>query len=111
MLRPIFRRIVPGSALGSSDPSKPTNIHTNKAGTTIKLTTISRRGKGDDDDSSTRELAGLESRSNDSREFEPPGSIGMYVVGAGATTPRKNPGSDGPGIHVRNETSVQVEYV
>jgi hypothetical protein len=113
MMRPILRKMVPGSML-QSDPSKPYSGQaghgTNKGA--IKLDSISR-GKDGDEASSTRELAflDLERSSTNSNEYGQ-GIAGSYpdshtfISGNGdaASTRRARAGSRG--IHVKNEMTV-----
>ena len=119
MMRPIMRRILPGSVLGSN-PSKgfsgPGTHGTNKGA--IKLTTITNV-KDADEASSTRQLADndAERGSNHSSDELHNGSDyhgnQTFVSGMphrnSSTQRDEEPLRIGNGIHVKNEMSVSYE--
>ncbi|CAM1502461.1 Fc.00g044450.m01.CDS01 [Cosmosporella sp. VM-42] len=108
MLRPIFRRLLPGSLLSSeghsSQPlSRPTGA--------IKLTTLTRTKEADDESSSTHHLHDLE---NGSPQFDSHTSDGLHgpqttITGPLHSYPSSRNGDEGGGILVRSEMTVHVE--
>lgn len=119
MMRPIFRKIMPGSML-ASDPSKPYSGHgthgTNKGA--IKLSSLNR-GKDGDEASSTRQLADtdIERTSTNSNEFGNGNVLGAsynnhhtFISGHGESVESNGrPGKGQRGIHVKNEMTVSYE--
>ena len=116
-MRPILRKMVPGSML-ASDPSKPYSGHrthgTNKDA--IKLTSIAR-GKNCDETSSTHQLADtdIERVSTNSNEYGQGlgggyNSHHTFISGSIPAVGSKGvKGGDPRRIHVRNEMTVSYE--
>jgi hypothetical protein len=128
MMRPIARRILPGSVLASDPSSAPYG----KSGTiggagdrkSIKLRTLSRTVEVSDDSSSTKNLADLETGTRGSRDHDtsPQRSsngrnefartASRTVIERASTIDDAVLGRAGhKGIHVKNEMSVSYERI
>lgn len=111
MLRPIFRKLLPGSFLGSYGTGRTTGNATH-ASRSMKLATITRTRNRDIEDSSTHELAGQDTPS-EFKGYNPDWHHGPKVV---ITSSKKYASSGGTdefdqGIYVQNEMVVQREQV
>lgn len=113
IIRPIFRKVLSGSSLDSkSNPSGPNPISGLTSSKGIKLTNITRT-KEVDDNSSQRELAGLEDGSSGDMDFhtypERGGQNNTVITSCLDDRPGSNPTEAGYGIQVKNETRVYYE--
>jgi hypothetical protein len=109
MMRPVFRKLMPGSML-DSNPSQPiSGLSTTKG---IKLTNVTR-SREVDDNSSQRQLADLEDGSSDSLDFDHQHTAGNSKSGITTRVYRSNRDDvEEPavrGIQVKNETRVHYE--
>ena len=123
MMRPIFRRMMPGSILASDPSSKPTYGVSGREGTVIggpaiKLGTIARSKDVDETDSTRQFAEDVEDASNHSGDYERPHGgnwPGPHTVISGRAqdeapaTPRTESRTAFGGIHVKNEMSVSYE--
>lgn len=119
LMRPVARRLLPGSVLASSDPQS----YGKSGGTNgIKLRTVTRTVEinGGDDSSSTKNLADAEAGTSDDENGAFGGAVVHRTVIASAAgeyddTPEQMVGpsasSKGGGIHVKNEMSISYERV
>ena len=109
IIRPIFRKMVSGTALTSkSNSSGPNPISGLTSSKGIKLTNITRT-KEIDDNSSQRELAGMEDGSSGDPDFNsyPQNNT---VITAMDDRPGSNPSNGNPyAIQVKNETKIYYE--
>ncbi|GKU04238.1 integral membrane protein [Fusarium langsethiae] len=114
IIRPVFRKVLSGSFLSSKgDSTAPNPISGLTSSKGIKLTHITRT-KEVDDNSSQRELAGLEDGSSGDMDFhtypERGGKSNTVVTSCADDRPGSNPSSASPyGIQVKNETRVYYE--
>jgi hypothetical protein len=116
MMRPVFRRILPGSMLASDPSSNPLSGGNHSKG--IKMASMTRT-KVVDDTSSTRQLVSIEDRLSVSVEFGRGGeapSGPRTVILSQASHHDDAPDQDdkhrqGRVIHVTNDVSISYEQV
>lgn len=139
MMRPIARRLIPGSALASDPNSYPLSKSGTGAVSGIKLRTVTRtvevnggKSTSGDDSSSTKNLADVETGSINSSgdennhdssrhrhsgggardDFGASVSASRTVIGRASLADRAAQAQVGPkGIHVKNETSISYERI
>lgn len=120
MMRPIFRRMMPGSILASDPSSKPVSGPggTGISGPGIKLSTITRNKEIKETDSTRQFVEDAESGSSNSADYERPHEGGWHgpqtMISGRAEhqappTPRSESRTGFGGIHVKNEMSVSYE--
>lgn len=110
LLRPIFRRLVPGSFLSSSNPSDHPVSQQPKMARPIKLKTF-KSPMTVEESSSIHHLAGSDdgthNSSMDTRRNEPM----THISSPWAKDTPSEEWDYGDGIHVRSEMAVHVEHV